>query len=610
MNKSKKYKYLRKNRHNKCRTRNIQSGGAGNGGEGESAPPISGQNSDKKTVGSRIRNFFGKSPSNTRTGKKRSWNPFSRFTKKKNVKGYNEIELQPINSTPINNTAAHATPANATGTAPHDSANTTGTAKIPDTAAVHGTTAATAVHGTTAATAVHDPAAAHNPAAAAAPVHEPAAAAAKTPEQNNATATSLSPDQSHNQSSGLPLEQQPEASSSEQSSNKTPSKGNDKFKEQLKLKQIIRPFTDEEIELLKQSDNEDNKLKKKGHPLFKGIKDGIEGLFYFFKDGRKQNLEAQASVTAIGFATSNNEIINSMLDAYKIQLSNLLEEKIRLLKEEKTLRVEKSDENEKKISEIKGKVSNINIEFDEAITQAYDLVLKQGALSADLARGASNMNSGDNVAMYNSSSQGSGNSKSPWQRFKGMFSSKPKDPNQTGPVGKDVPPAGPQKGPQPGQPHPGKEQEENEAIAAAAKAAGKNPEAAKAVAAAAGAGHTPETTAASSSSAAAPKGPGFGAKLKAGMGKLSGLFSRTKKGGGQAGGGGEEDNGNNKTRKNRQYIHEIKENRTQLFNKEMEIINSIRNFKHGHNHVHRPNENGKNKPENIQKKFIKVIKRS
>ena len=70
MNKSKKYKYLRKNRHNKCRTRNIQSGGAGNGGEGESAPPISGQNSDKKTVGSRIRNFFGKSPSNTRTGKK------------------------------------------------------------------------------------------------------------------------------------------------------------------------------------------------------------------------------------------------------------------------------------------------------------------------------------------------------------------------------------------------------------------------------------------------------------------------------------------------------------------------------------------------------------
>jgi hypothetical protein len=68
-------------------------------------------------------------------------------------------------------------------------------------------------------------------------------------------------------------------------------------------------------------------------------------------------------------------------------------------------------------------------------------------------------------------------------------------------------------------------------------------------------------------------------------------------------GGGD---GNNKTRKNRQYIHEIKDNRTQLFNKEMEIINSIRNFKHGHG----PNEHGKNKPENIQKKFIKVIKRS
>jgi hypothetical protein len=66
--------------------------------------------------------------------------------------------------------------------------------------------------------------------------------------------------------------------------------------------------------------------------------------------------------------------------------------------------------------------------------------------------------------------------------------------------------------------------------------------------------------------------------------------------------------GSNITRKNRQYIHEIKENRTQLFNKEMEIINSIRNFKHVHVRGH--NENGKTKPENIQKKFIKVIKRS
>jgi hypothetical protein len=64
--------------------------------------------------------------------------------------------------------------------------------------------------------------------------------------------------------------------------------------------------------------------------------------------------------------------------------------------------------------------------------------------------------------------------------------------------------------------------------------------------------------------------------------------------------------GGNITRKNRQYIHEIKNNRTHLFNKEMEIINSIRNFKH----VHGRNEHGKNKPENIQKKFIKVIKRS
>jgi hypothetical protein len=55
--------------------------------------------------------------------------------------------------------------------------------------------------------------------------------------------------------------------------------------------------------------------------------------------------------------------------------------------------------------------------------------------------------------------------------------------------------------------------------------------------------------------------------------------------------------GCNITRKNRQYIHEIKDNRTHLFNKEMEIINSIRNFKHGH--IHEP-----------KKQFINVIKRS
>ena len=63
-----------------------------------------------------------------------------------------------------------------------------------------------------------------------------------------------------------------------------------------------------------------------------------------------------------------------------------------------------------------------------------------------------------------------------------------------------------------------------------------------------------------------------------------------------AAGGG---NANNKTRKNRQYIHEIKENREHLFTKEMEIIKSIRNFKHG-----------QDKKENIEKKFIKTITRS
>jgi len=60
--------------------------------------------------------------------------------------------------------------------------------------------------------------------------------------------------------------------------------------------------------------------------------------------------------------------------------------------------------------------------------------------------------------------------------------------------------------------------------------------------------------------------------------------------------------GGNKTRKNRQhqYIHEIKQNRNELFNKEMEIINSIRNFKH--RHIDNDNDNTK-------KNFMKAMKR-
>jgi hypothetical protein len=52
-----------------------------------------------------------------------------------------------------------------------------------------------------------------------------------------------------------------------------------------------------------------------------------------------------------------------------------------------------------------------------------------------------------------------------------------------------------------------------------------------------------------------------------------------------------------KTRKSQQYIREIKQNRTELFNKEMEIINSIRNFKHGHN-------------KDSKKRFMKAVKRA
>ena len=60
---------------------------------------------------------------------------------------------------------------------------------------------------------------------------------------------------------------------------------------------------------------------------------------------------------------------------------------------------------------------------------------------------------------------------------------------------------------------------------------------------------------------------------------------------------GERQAGGNKTIKNGQYMREIKDNRTHLFNKEMQILNSIRNFKHVH--IDEP-----------KKQFMKAVKRS
>jgi hypothetical protein len=85
----------------------------------------------------------------------------------------------------------------------------------------------------------------------------------------------------------------------------------------------------------------------------------------------------------------------------------------------------------------------------------------------------------------------------------------------------------------------------------------------------------------------------FGTKISQGASRFVGRFTPMNRRG-QRGG---QDINNNKTRKNGQYIRDIKENRNELFNKEMEIINSIRNFKHRHT-------------DEPKKQFINVIKRS
>jgi hypothetical protein len=73
--------------------------------------------------------------------------------------------------------------------------------------------------------------------------------------------------------------------------------------------------------------------------------------------------------------------------------------------------------------------------------------------------------------------------------------------------------------------------------------------------------------------------------------------------------------GGNKTRKYRHYIHEIKQNRKELFNKEMEIINSIRNFKHGRRGTrgrhgrHTTNATNVTQNKNMRKRFVTSVKK-
>jgi hypothetical protein len=67
--------------------------------------------------------------------------------------------------------------------------------------------------------------------------------------------------------------------------------------------------------------------------------------------------------------------------------------------------------------------------------------------------------------------------------------------------------------------------------------------------------------------------------------------------------------GGNKTRKYRHYIHEIKQNRKELFNKEMEIINSIRNFKHGRHGRHTTNATNVTQNKNMRKRFVTSVKK-
>ena len=343
---------------------------------------------------------------------------------------------------------------------------------------------------------------------------------------------------------------------------------------------INHELTDAEIAKTVEEVRQNSKLTEHGNTYISSWVKGILGhIAFLFPNGRKKYMEGLASNQGVQHTETMQGQVAEILKTYDENVDMLIEMKQKYLRIQQKI-IDKLDR-DVSIDQIKADTGYTLDEIGERITDtdedimnnmilANNLVLQIQAPEEGLESGASTEAVSDMSKTFGSQPQQHQTTLSKrihanYQKFKSDPADK-KATNEASKQGQNPPPGAAAEEHPPTTPH----------------TPGEPP----------AAGHTP--------SVSAPAGPSkFGAAFK-------GLFTKRTKGGGgyvtHQNGGAIKGN-NNKTRKNREYIHEVKENRKQLFDKEMEIINSIRNFKHGqHGQTH-------DKRENIKKEFINVIKR-
>ena len=410
------------------------------------------------------------------------------------------------------------------------------------------------------------PQVAEKPAAAVAPqvAEKPAAAVTQAEEKPAAVASSRTGGLHAAQAARHAAAASPGESVSTSGSSTTDKKPNDEPDEQ-----------DEQVRIMNQQEKviEENKLKRKGSKFGSGmvsvVKDWFNGIL-------ARRMEKASQHNATEMAAKISDLTKGVAEKAVFQIINQIDEILlqntQISKDTSIGDIEKRETFEKNMEDIKNLLSQIGsivakINIDhEAISGFNSNVL---GLASEFGN-----NSGD-----------AGHNKS--KKLRQQQAGEPHASTST-----STPPAG-EPHASTSTPHP----PAGELHASTSPAPGGQPP------------HPPAGEPHASTPPAPPPAPGGQPPAPAGkgaFGKFKGLFSRKKALPGATqvatpqNGGAE--NGNNKTRKNREYIHEVKENRKQLFDKEMEIINSIRNFTHGpHEHDH--------KHENINKKFIKVITR-
>ena len=340
-------------------------------------------------------------------------------------------------------------------------------------------------------------------------------------------------------------------------------------------------FTDADIETMKANSLENQKLQQKGNTYIDGIMKGIEGKFLFLlPDGRKKYMEGKMSNIASENTENTSNKVLQILKTYDENMNMLIEMKQKYLRlKQKLMSLDMDniggEEFNKKMIDVTKKIHDVDADILENIVGTNNLVLQVQAPQIGIEKELTSVSSKGNIQTgYDNQRERSFTDKvkDKYNTFKEERSAKKvaKQQQSTDKTGTAVSPSNPAENPQ-------------------------SPPAEK----------PPSPPAGKPLSPTAGKPSFFKRGLQIGKQLLTEKIPQQSQSTAVAAGGG---NANNKTRKNRQYIHEIKENREHLFTKEMEIIKSIRNFNHGHNHDN--NEMGKDKKENIEKKFIKTITRS